>query len=97
MTSRHTSFAAGAAVDQRRLCHAVVHLHGEANIYGQRVDDAGADEATSQNGSPVRGVGLAGVGPDSTVLVLGAGTIGLCAALVLGGIAQGRTATAARP
>jgi threonine dehydrogenase-like Zn-dependent dehydrogenase len=30
----------------------------------------------------VRGVGLAGVGPDSTVLVLGAGTIGLCAALV---------------
>lgn len=30
----------------------------------------------------VRGVGLADVGPDSKVLVLGAGTIGLCAALV---------------
>jgi threonine dehydrogenase-like Zn-dependent dehydrogenase len=30
----------------------------------------------------VRGVGLADVGPDSQVLVLGAGTIGLCAALV---------------
>ena len=30
----------------------------------------------------VRGVGLAGVRPDSSVLVLGAGTIGLCAALV---------------
>lgn len=30
----------------------------------------------------VRGVGLASVGPDSKVLVLGAGTIGLCAALV---------------
>ncbi len=30
----------------------------------------------------VRGVGLARVGPDSNVLVLGGGTIGLCAALV---------------
>jgi threonine dehydrogenase-like Zn-dependent dehydrogenase len=39
----------------------------------------------------VRGVGLANVGPDSNVLVLGAGTIGLCAALV----ARDRAATVA--
>jgi threonine dehydrogenase-like Zn-dependent dehydrogenase len=46
----------------------------------------GVDGVTASLTEPlavtVRGVGLAGVGPDSTVLVLGAGTIGLCAALV---------------
>src|SRR5205085_1793971 len=42
----------------------------------------GVDAVTASMTEPlavtVRGVGLAGVGPDSTVLVLGAGTIGLC-------------------
>jgi len=46
----------------------------------------GVDAVTASLTEPlavtVRGVGLADVGPDSTVLVLGAGTIGLCAALV---------------
>jgi len=46
----------------------------------------GVDAVTASLTEPlavtVRGVGLAGVGSDSTVLVLGAGTIGLCAALV---------------
>ncbi|MBV9951978.1 MAG: alcohol dehydrogenase catalytic domain-containing protein [Acidimicrobiia bacterium] len=46
----------------------------------------GVDAVTASITEPlavaVRGVGLAGLGPDSTVLVLGAGTIGLCAALV---------------
>jgi threonine dehydrogenase-like Zn-dependent dehydrogenase len=46
----------------------------------------GVDAVTASLTEPlavtVRGVGLASVGPDSTVLVLGAGTIGLCAALV---------------
>jgi len=46
----------------------------------------GVDAVTASLTEPlavtVRGVGLARVEPDSTVLVLGAGTIGLCAALV---------------
>jgi threonine dehydrogenase-like Zn-dependent dehydrogenase len=46
----------------------------------------GVDPVTASLTEPlavtVRGVGLAGVGPDTEVLVLGAGAIGLCAALV---------------
>ena len=46
----------------------------------------GVDAVTASLTEPlavtVRGVGLARVQPDNTVLVLGAGTIGLCAALV---------------
>ena len=46
----------------------------------------GVDAVTASLTEPlavaVRGVGLANVTPDNTVLVLGAGTIGLCAALV---------------
>ena len=46
----------------------------------------GVDPITASLTEPlavtVRGVGLAGLEPDSRVLVLGAGTIGLCAALV---------------
>jgi threonine dehydrogenase-like Zn-dependent dehydrogenase len=46
----------------------------------------GVDAVTASITEPlavaVRGVGMAAVGPDSTVLVLGGGTIGLCAALV---------------
>ena len=45
----------------------------------------GVDAVTASMTEPlavaVRGVGLANLGPDSTALVLGAGTIGLCAAL----------------
>jgi threonine dehydrogenase-like Zn-dependent dehydrogenase len=55
----------------------------------------GVDAVTASLTEPlavtVRGVGLAGIGPDATVLVLGAGTIGLCAALV----ARDRAATVA--
>ena len=40
-------------------------------------------DAPAANLAPIPdGVGLANIGPDTTVLVLGAGTIGLCAALV---------------
>jgi threonine dehydrogenase-like Zn-dependent dehydrogenase len=46
----------------------------------------GVDAVTASFTEPlavtVRGVGLAGIGPDTTVLILGAGMIGLCAALV---------------
>ena len=46
----------------------------------------GVDAVTASLTEPlavaVRGVGLGHVGPDQTVMVLGAGTIGLCAALV---------------
>lgn len=45
----------------------------------------------------VRGVGLARVGSDSTVLVLGAGTIGLCAALVARDRAAAVAITARHP
>lgn len=45
----------------------------------------------------VRGVGLAAVGPDSRVLVLGAGTIGLCAALVARDRAASVAITARHP
>ena len=45
----------------------------------------------------VRGVGLAGVDPDTKVLVLGAGTIGLCAALVARDRAASVTMTARYP
>ncbi|MEY2424252.1 MAG: L-iditol 2-dehydrogenase [Acidimicrobiaceae bacterium] len=55
----------------------------------------GVDAVTASLTEPlavaVRGVGLADLRPDSTVLVLGAGTIGLCAALV----ARDRAATVA--
>jgi threonine dehydrogenase-like Zn-dependent dehydrogenase len=55
----------------------------------------GVDAVTASLTEPlavaVRGVGIAGIGPDSRVLVLGAGTIGLCAALV----ARDRAATVA--
>ena len=45
----------------------------------------------------VRGVGLANVEPDTKVLVLGAGTIGLCAALVTRDRAASVTMTARHP
>jgi len=44
--------------------------------------DAVAASLTEPLAVTVRGVNLGNIGPDSTVLVLGAGTIGLCAALV---------------
>lgn len=55
----------------------------------------GVDPITASLTEPlavaVRGVGLAGLRPDSTVLVLGAGAVGLCAALA----ARDRAATVA--
>jgi threonine dehydrogenase-like Zn-dependent dehydrogenase len=61
----------------------------------------GVDAVTASLTEPlavtVRGVGLADVAPDSTVLVLGAGTIGLCAALVVRDRAAAVAITARHP
>jgi L-iditol 2-dehydrogenase len=61
----------------------------------------GVDAVTASLTEPLavtlRGVGLAGVGPDSNVLILGAGTIGLCAGLVARDRAAQVAITARRP
>jgi threonine dehydrogenase-like Zn-dependent dehydrogenase len=61
----------------------------------------GVDAVTASLTEPLavsmRGVGLAQIGADSTVLVLGAGTIGLCAALAARDRAGGVAITARHP